>query len=79
MQCLRKAADAGHPQACLKLADRMYGDRPYARGLGHVVDAATPPARFMGGHDVPRDVLTSVVGGAGWPLADRSTTPGVSA
>ena len=40
-----------------------YADEPYAREVGHVAEAAgaaTSP-EIMSGHDVPHDVLTSVV------------------
>jgi len=36
----RKAAELGHTNACLLFAARMYGDQPYARQVGHVVEAA---------------------------------------
>ena len=38
-------------------------DHPYAREIGHVGEAAgvAAPAGVMEGHDVPRDILTSVV------------------
>jgi hypothetical protein len=41
----------------------MYGDEPYAREVGHVEEAAgvATSAGVMEGHDVPPDVLTSVV------------------
>jgi len=63
MQWRRKAAENGHADACLQLALRMYGDRPYAREVGHVGEAAgvTLPVGVMEGHDVPQDVLTGVV------------------
>jgi len=59
----RKAAENGQTSACLQLAEFMYGDRPYAREVGHVEEAAgaATSAGVMGGHDVPPDVLTSVV------------------
>ena len=41
----------------------MYGDEPYAHEVGHVGEAAgaATSAGVMEGHDVPLDVLTSVV------------------
>jgi hypothetical protein len=41
----------------------MYGDEPYAREVGHVVEAAgvAVSAGVMDGHDVPLDTLLSVV------------------
>jgi len=41
----------------------MYADRPYAREVGHVGEAAgvATPAGVTEGHDVPTDVLTCVV------------------
>jgi len=63
MQWLRKAADNGQAVGCLQLAKRMYGDRPYAREVGHVGDCAgiATSAGVMDGHEVPPDVLTGVV------------------
>ena len=63
MQWLRKTAENGHAHACLRLAAHMYGDQPYARDVGHVVEAAgvATSAGVTEGHDVPPDVLTSVV------------------
>ena len=63
MQCRRKAAENGHADACVQLAARMYGDQPYAREVGHVVEAAgvATSVVVMDGHDVPSDVLTGVV------------------
>ena len=63
MQWRRKAAENGDADACVKLAARMYGDHPYAREVGHVVEAAgvATSAGVMEGHDVPQDVLTSVM------------------
>jgi len=63
MQWLRKAADNGQADACLRLAACMYGDAPYAREVGHVQEAAgvATSAGVMEGHDVPPDVLTGVV------------------
>ena len=59
----RKAAENGDADACLKLAACMYRDQPYAREVGHVGEAAgvATSAGVMEGHDVPPDVLTSVV------------------
>jgi hypothetical protein len=41
----------------------MYADRPHARKVGHVMEAAgvATPAGVMEGHDVPPDVLTTVI------------------
>jgi hypothetical protein len=41
----------------------MYGGKPYAREVGHVVEAAGVATSVGGieGHDVPPDVLTGVV------------------
>ena len=65
MQWLRRAAELGHAMAYLKLAAVMYADWPYAREVGHVdvgeATGAATPAGVMEGHDVPPDVLTSVV------------------
>ena len=63
MRWMRTAADKGHVRSCSQLASRMYGDRPYARAVGHVEEAAgvAASAGSMEGHDVPPDVLTSVV------------------
>ena len=63
VQWLRKAAENGISQACLQLADDMYIDRPYAREVGHVEEAAgvATSAGAMEGHDVPPDVLTGVL------------------
>jgi TPR repeat protein len=63
MQWLRKAAENGLVDACSKLAFRMYGDQPYAREVGHVREATrvAASAGIMEGHDVPPDILTSVV------------------
>jgi TPR repeat protein len=63
MQWWRKAAENGHTGACLQLAACTYLDLPYAREVGHVEAAAgvAAPVGVMQGHDVPRDVLTSVV------------------
>ena len=63
MRWLRKAAESGHADSCFRLAARMYADQPYAREVGHMVEASgvTAPAWVTEGHDVPTDVLTSVV------------------
>ena len=60
---MRKAAENGHENACLTLAGRMYMDLPYAREIGHVEEAAgvATSAGVMEDHDVPSDVLTSVI------------------
>jgi len=60
---LRKAAENGVADACLSLADHMYGNHPYAREVGHVRDAAgsATSAGVMDGHDIPPDVLAGVV------------------
>ena len=60
----RKAAENGNTAMCLTLAKNMYEYRPNARKVGHVVDAAvnaTTVGSMEGGHDVPGDVLISVV------------------
>ena len=62
-QCMRKAAETDHDKSCLQLATHMYMDLPYAREIGNVeetVGVATS-AHVTEGHDVPREVLTSVV------------------
>ena len=63
MQWLRKAAENGHAHACSRLAAHMYADRPYAREVGHVGEAAgvATSAGVMEGHDVSPDVLTDVL------------------
>jgi len=62
MQWLRKAAENGHTEACLELAELIYEDGPCAREVGHVVEAAgvAMSAEVTEGHDVPTDVLTIV-------------------
>ena len=47
----------------MRLAAGMYLELPYAREIGHVAEAAGVPAPtgVMERHDVPPDVLTSVV------------------
>jgi len=62
MRWLRKAAENGFPEACVKLAARMYADTPYAREVGHVEEAAEPEsAGVTEGHDVPPDVLIGML------------------
>ena len=63
MQWKRTAAENGHTLACWQLAHFVYVDLPYARVVGHVGEAAggATSAGGMKGHDVPPDVLTSVV------------------
>jgi TPR repeat protein len=64
MQWRRKAADKGVVEACLNFAREMYADCPHAREVGHVEVEATGVAMSaadMEGHDVPPEVLTSVV------------------
>jgi len=63
MQWRRKAAENGYADACMQLALRMYGNRPYAREVGHVGEAAgvATSAGVMEGHDVSPDVLTDVI------------------
>ena len=64
MQWCRTVADMpGMHNACVKLATDMYGDHPYAREVGHVAAAVgvTTSAGVMEGHDVPLDVMASVI------------------
>jgi len=66
MQWLRKAAENGLADSCVRLAMSVYEDRPYAREVGHVEDTtelerAVSTAGVMEGHNIPPDVLTSVV------------------
>ena len=63
MQWTRKAIESGITDESLNLAGEMYMDVPYAREVGHVEETAEVAARagVMEGHDVPPDVLTSVV------------------
>jgi len=63
MQWLREADEKGRTESCLALAAHVHLDSPYAREVGHVGEAAgvATSAGVMGGHDVPPDVLTSVV------------------
>jgi hypothetical protein len=60
---MRKAAENGHANACSDLANRMYGDEPYAREVGYVGEAAgvATSTGVMEGHDVPPDVLIGVL------------------
>jgi TPR repeat protein len=59
----RKAAENGLALSCLQIAGAMYADIPYAREVGHVGEAArvAMSAGMMDGHDIPPDVLISVV------------------
>ena len=63
MQWLRVAAENGHADSCSRIAHSMYTDTPYAREVGHVVEAAgdATSAGIMEGHFVPPEVLTGVV------------------
>jgi len=66
MRWLRKSAEGGetgHGDACWYLALWMYSDRPHTREVGHVEEAAgvATSAGGVEGHDVPPDVLNSVV------------------
>jgi len=64
MQWVRKAAENGVTSACLYLAAHMYLDLPNAREVGHVGEAAgvaTSIGDMVVLHDVPLDVLASVV------------------
>jgi len=63
MRWTRKAAENGDTHACMCLAQFMYGDRPYAREVGHVEEAARVATSdgVMEGHDVPPEVLVDVV------------------
>jgi len=60
---IRKAAENGFARACLDLAGLMYLDQPYAREVGHVMEAAgvATSTELVEGHDVPPDILTSVI------------------
>ena len=60
---LRKAAENGNADSCAQLATRIYTDTPYAREVGHVEEAAgvATSVGTMDGHDVPPDVLASVI------------------
>jgi TPR repeat protein len=59
---MRKAAENGHAASCLKLAGNVYQNIPYAREVGHVVEAAglASSAGVAEGHDVPPEVLAGV-------------------
>jgi hypothetical protein len=60
----RKAADNGHTDACRQPAFHIYQDRPYAREIGRVEEAAGIAASvgiFTEGHDVALDVLDGMV------------------
>jgi len=61
MQWTRKVAENGCTKNCYRLAVTMYGDHPYAREIGHVVEAVASSAGFMEGHDIPPDVMTGVL------------------
>ena len=64
MHWLRKAAEGGYVAACRQLANAMYLHRPHAREVGRVGEAtgvATSAGVTVEGHDVPPDVLASVV------------------
>jgi hypothetical protein len=63
MQWSRKAAENGHANTCSRLAARMYVDRPYAREVGHVGEAAgvATSVGVMEGHDVPPDAMIGVL------------------
>jgi len=63
MQWRRKAAENGDVDSCWELAAHMYGDIPYVRQIGHVgeADGVATSVGVIEGHDVPPDVLTSVV------------------
>jgi len=63
LEWLRKAAENGLTEACTDLAHYMYLDHPYAREVGHLVEAAgiATSAGIMEAHDVPSDVLTGVI------------------
>ena len=60
---MRKAAENGVTYACFQLAKSMYLGVPYAREVGLMREAAgvAASAGVAEGHDVPPDVLTSVV------------------
>jgi TPR repeat protein len=63
MTWLRRATELGHVKTCMRLTNGIYEDEPYAREVGRVEDPAVVAtlAGGMEGHDVPPDVLTSVV------------------
>jgi TPR repeat protein len=58
----RKAAENDLTRSCSSLAEYIYLNRPYAREVGHVEEAAgvAASAGVTEGHDVPPDVLTDV-------------------
>jgi len=58
-----KAAESGRTGSALCLAQCMFGDKPHAREVGHVAEAAgvATSAGVMEGHDVPPEVMASVV------------------
>ena len=62
MRWTRKSAENGDIHSCSRLAAHMYADRPYAREIGHVGEAAgvAVSAGVIEGHDVPPDVLAGV-------------------
>jgi len=63
LRWLRKAAENGLAESCLAIANVMYADQPYAREVARVEEASevATSAWTTQGHDVPPDVLTSVV------------------
>jgi hypothetical protein len=63
MRWRRKAAENGDTDMCLRVAQWMYMDLPYAREIGHVEEAAgeAVSAGVMEGHDVPPEVMADVV------------------
>jgi hypothetical protein len=63
LQWCRKAAENGYADACMFLAQYMYEDRPSARQVGHVVEAAgvATAAGITEEHGVPPYVLSDVV------------------
>jgi len=63
MAWTRKAADIGEAGSCYQLAIDMYADKPYAREVGHVGEAAgdATSAGDMEGHDVPQEILADIV------------------
>jgi len=62
-QWLRKAAENGLADACLRLGHCMYADHPYSRAVGHVEEAAgvATSSGVVEGHNVPPEVLTNVM------------------
>ena len=69
LRWLRMAAENGYVEACYELARDMYLNLPYAREIGRLGEAAVVAgvdwggvtAAFRQAHDVPPDVLTSVM------------------